>query len=295
MVTSLSSAGQYHSTILCSYANRSRIFRCYPSVAFLDLHTKILEAPESRTKIDVELLKTVAEALSPLKDPSFPQAYYSRLHVGMLWCIRVASTVTKCMDQPSTTGTRESSAGPPDTIPPESVRPTPPPLSDASASSPSSSSSSKVTHTPSQDESTRPRKKPLPSKSTPSWKGKATPRAQKTITATSVPDSGQNIYGARPSASSGEENPAESVSATLLVAPNSDFQDWRLPTLNHDSAAAFVNMPMPSGSGDVYYEAGTFDDFMPNVGSVMEPWDMDFTDDMIMDSNLPKKTDAWNI
>ena len=73
----------------------------------------------------------------------------------------------------------------------------------------------------------------------------------------------------------------EPVSAPPLVPPSGDFQDWRFPTLNSD--IEFVNMPSVSGPGEVYYEAGTFDDFMPKNGSVTEPWDMDFTNDMMLD------------
>lgn len=80
-------------------SNLGRIFRCYPSVAFLDPYDRILEAPESTSKANVELLSTTAETFDALKDTNFPQAYFSRLHDAMLWCIKVARAVTKFMAQ----------------------------------------------------------------------------------------------------------------------------------------------------------------------------------------------------
>lgn len=260
-----------------------RLFRSYPSVAFLDLHTKILEAPDNKLKADVELLITTAEALHPLVDSNFPQAYYSRLHIGMMWCIKIANTVKVFTEQSSTTSTPEPSAGPPKTTAPRAVRSQKTPY--RSNNSSSASSSSKVTHTSSQDESPRPRKKPSPPRSTrpQDVPTQAPPRAQKSTASARINDNGQNIYGPQASALLGEEEPADPLSALAIVPPGGDFQDWRFPTLNSDIGSAFMNMPNVSGPGEVYYEAGTFDDFMPKGGSVTEPWDMDFTNEIMLD------------
>lgn len=116
------------------------------------------------------------------------------------------------------------------------------------------------------------------------------PHVQQTMTGTSVPDVGRNTFGAGPTASLGEEHPAD---PSLLVSASGDFQDWRFPTMNPENGAAFVNVPNLPGPGEIYYEAGTFDDFMPGGGSVMEPWEMDFTSEMMVDGAQAKKFEAW--
>ena len=118
------------------------------------------------------------------------------------------------------------------------------------------------------------------------------PHVQRTMT-TSIPDVGQNIFGAGPTASLGEEHSADPVSAASLVPASGDFQDWRFPTMNPENGAAFVNVPNLPGPGEIYYEAGTFDDFMPGGGSVMEPWEMDFTNEMMVDGAQANKFEAW--
>ena len=63
--------------------------------------------------------------------------------------------------------------------------------------------------------------------------------------------------------------------------------------MDHENGATFVNVPNLAGPGEVYYEAGTFDDFMPGGGSVMQPWDMDIANEMMLDSVPAKKFEAW--
>ena len=42
-------------------------------------------------------------------------------------------------------------------------------------------------------------------------------------------------------------------------------------------------MPAPFGPGEILHEAGTFNDFMPPGEAMMEPWDMNFADHIMMD------------
>ena len=273
-----------------------RIFRCYPSVAFLELHARILEDPNGRSKADVELLATIAEALTPLKDPNFPQAYYSRLHIGLLWCIKVVRAVTNSIDQSPATATPERSAGRGALIAPESSRPQkPPPLSNSSSPK---SFSSKTTHTLSQDESTRPRKRPATMQKAASSQvpSRAHSHTQRARPGTGIPNTGHNIPDVRPFASlGGEEDGRNPVCASLF---SGDHQDWLPPPFSgHDSgdAAAGINSPNSSGlgGGGAYVEAGSLDDYLLGAGSVMEPWEMDFTNEIMMDRVQAEEFDGW--
>ena len=275
----------------CVYSsNLGRIFRCYPSVAFLDLHDRILEAPESTSKADVELLTTIAEVLDPLKDPNFPQAYDTRLHIAMLWCIKVARAVTNSMAQSSTAATPEPSTERCESVAPEPSQPQkPPPLSDPS------SMLLKKAHSPSQDESTRPRKKRAPQQSVISSRvrPRGTSRLQNIPAGTNIPDSSPNILGVQPCAPLGEEDRVDAVSVPLLMSPAGDeHQDWS-PSFNHVNGAASVNAPDLSGAAGPYYQTGTFDDFLLNSGSVMEPWQMDLTNEMMLNGVQAKRFDGW--
>ena len=261
-------------------SNLGRIFRCYPSVAFLDLHDRILEAPENTSKADVELLSAVAEALDPLKDPNFPQAYDSRLHIAMLWCIKVARAVTNSMAQSSTAATPEPSTERCESVALESSQPQkPPPLSD-----PSFPMFLKKAHSPSQDESTRPRKRRAPQQTGISSRGRprGTSRPQNITPGTNIPDTGPNILGIQPCAPLGEDDRVDAVSVPLLMSPaGGEHQDWS-PSFNHVNGAASVNVPDLSGAAGAYYQTGTFDDFLLNSGCVMEPWQMDLTNEMML-------------
>ena len=62
--------------------------------------------------------------------------------------------------------------------------------------------------------------------------------------------------------------------------------------MDHENGGPFVNVPNLT-AGEVYYEAGTFDDFMPHGGSVMEPWEMDITNEMMLDSVQAKRFETW--
>lgn len=270
------------------FANLSRIFRCYPSVAFLDLHDRILETPESTSPADVELLTTVAEALDSLKDPNFPQAYCSKLHIAIEWCIKVARAMMISRPQSPTAATPESSAERCESVTPESIQPQKP----QALSKSSSPTFSNKAHSPSQDESTRPRKKRAPQWSIIS--SKVHPRDTShppTITAgTDIPDSGPNILSVQPYAPLVEENHIDAVSAPLFLSPaGSEHQAWSSP-FTHPNEAASVNMPNLSGTAGAYYPTGTFNDFMLNNGSVMEPWQMDLTN---VDGVHAQRFDGW--
>ena len=262
-------------------ADLARIFRCYPSVAFLELHTKILEDPNKRSKADVELLTTIAEALKPLMNPNFPQAYYSRLHIGMLWCIKVVSAVINAMDQSLARAIPVLPAGRNEPMAAESTRPQKPPS--LSNSSLPASSSSKTTHTLCQDESTRPRKRPAIPQSvvTSQPPTRALSHSQRATAGSSVPNAGRNIDSADP------------VSASRL---SGDYQDWSPPPFNHDiaGAPACVALPNPSSLGGAYFEAGSLDDYLLSGGAVMEPWEMDLTDENMLDDGVQaKEFDGW--
>ena len=278
----------------CVYSSHlGRIFRCYPSVAFLDLHDRILEAPESTSKADVELLTTIAEALDPLKDPNFPQAYDSRLHIAMLWCIKVARAVTKSMAQSSIAATPESSAERCESVVPESSQSQKPPL----LSNPSSPVFLEIAHSPSQDESTRPRKKRAPQRSVflSKVRPRGTSRSQTISAGTNIPDRGPNILSlsVQPCAPLGEEDPVDAVSAPPLMSPEGgQYQDWS-PSFSQENGAASVNVPDLSGAAGAYYQTGIFDDFLLNSGSVMDPWQIDLTDEMMLDGVQAKRFDGW--
>ena len=284
--------GRSVSSYPCAYSSDlGRIFRCYPSVAFLDLYDRILEAPESTTKADVELLTTMAEALDPLKDPNFPQAYYSRLHIAMLWCIKVARAVTNSIAPLSTAATPEPSTERRESLAPESSQPQkPPPLSN-----PSSPMFLKKAHSPSQDESTHPRKKRAPQRSVVSSKlrPRGTSRPQTITAGTNIPDSGPHILGVQPFVPLGEDDRVDAVPAPLFMSPAGDeHQDWS-SSFNHGNGVASVNVPDLSGAAGVYHETGTFDDFLLNSGSVMEPWQMDLTNEMMFNGVEAKRLDGW--
>ena len=278
------------------FADLGRIFRCYPSVAFLELHTRILEDPCSRSKADVELLTTIAEALNPLKDPNFPQAYYSRLHIGMLWCLNVVRAVTDSMDQSSATATPGPSAGRSEPMDPESSQPQN--LRPLSNSSSPTSSSSKTTHTLCQDESTRPRKRPATPQNAASSRmpSRALSRVQRATAGTSNPNTGPDIPSVRPFASlGGEEDPVDPVSASLL---SGDDQDWPPQSFNQNTGGVptCATLPNPSsslGGGGGYFEAGSVDEYWLGGGSVMEPWQMDLTDEIMLDGMQAKDFDGW--
>ena len=152
-----------------------------------------------------------------------------------------------------------------------------------------------MAHNLSHDDSPRPRKKHLHPENTRSldMHARTMPCPQRTMIGPSISDSGQNILNAGLSASLEEERPTNPASAALLESAVGEFQDWRLPTMDHENEATFVNVPNLAGPGEVYYEAGTFDDFMPGGGSVMQPWDMDIANEMMLDSVQPKKFEAW--
>ena len=270
------------------FADLARIFRCYPSVAFLELHTKILEDPNKRSKADVELLTRIAEALNPLVNPDFPQAYYSRLHIGMLWCIKVVSAVVNAMDQSPARATSVLPAGRCEPMAAESTRPQKPPS--LSNSSIPASSSSKTTHTLCQDESTRPRKRPaIPQSGVSSQPpSRALSHGQRATAGSSAPNNGRNISGIRAFASlGGEEDSVDSVSASRL---SGDYQDWSPSPFNHDigGAPACVTLPNPSGLGGAYFEAGSLDDYL------LEPWEVDPTDENVLDGGVQaKEFDGW--
>ena len=267
-----------------------RIFRCYPSVAFLDLYERILEAPESTSKADVELLATVAEALDPLKDPNFPQAYYLRLHIAMSWCIKVARAVTNSMAQSSTAATPEPSTERRESMAPESSQPQkPPPLSN-----PSSPMFLKKAHSPPQDESNHPRKKRAPQRSVVSSKvSRDISRPQAITAGTNIPDSSPNVLTVQSCVPLGEENRVDAVPTPLFMLPaGGEHQDWS-PSFNHGNGAASVNVPDMSGAAAPYCEMGTFDDFLLNSGSVMEPWQMNLTNEMMFNGVQATRFDGW--
>ena len=115
-----------------------------------------------------------------------------------------------------------------------------------------------------------------------------------TITAgTDIPDSGPNFLGVQPYAPLGEENRMDAVSAPLFISPpGREPQDWS-PSFKYTKGAASVNMSDLSGDADAYYQTGIFDDSLLNSGSVMEPWQMDLTNGMMLDGVQAGRFDGW--
>ena len=198
----------------------------------------------------------------------------------MLWCIRVANTVVNAVDQPLTKKTIESPA---EVMGTESSYPRKLPSISAV------SSSSKSTRTPSQDDSPRPRKRPSLPQTTSSLQGnpQIAQRAQKPMANTNIPANSLNGVGSRQCAPLREDDHPDSILTTSLPSHHSDFQDWRLPISHQGSGQVFLDNPVVTlapAVGEIFYEAGTFDNFMPHSRTIIvEPWEMDFTEQMAQD------------
>ena len=54
-----------------------------------------------------------------------------------------------------------------------------------------------------------------------------------------------------------------------------------------------VNVPDLSGAAGAYYQTRTFADFLLNNSSVMEPWQMDPTNGMMLDGVQAERFVGW--
>ena len=71
-------------------------------------------------------------------------------------------------------------------------------------------------------------------------------------------------------------NPSPSAANLSIVDGNEDF-------------TLFNHLPLASQPGEVFYEAGTFDNFMPKVDLGVGPWDGELGDQVMADEFfLPK-------
>lgn len=98
-----------HSTYSPFLINIDRLFRCYPMVPFHELHDRFIEAPKMESSNDINGMVNTAEALFLLQHPNFPSVYYTRLHLGMVWCIETAVIIRNALEpQQSNSNTRQS-------------------------------------------------------------------------------------------------------------------------------------------------------------------------------------------
>ena len=71
-------------------------------VAFHDIHDRFITAADMSRISDVTLLVETAELLSALRHPAFPQVYYTRLHLGMVWSIENVQAIKKALESGAT-------------------------------------------------------------------------------------------------------------------------------------------------------------------------------------------------
>lgn len=271
-------------------------------VPFLGLYTRFTEVPDTKAKADMELLVATAEALNALQDHNFPQTYYTRLYLGMLWCINVAKTVRNAINKPSPTTT-------PSTIVPKApdVQPVPSytePDQPRKPSGPTVSTSKTAVRTLPQEDSPRPRKRFSLRRKSPADDGYARVMswAQNSSEVTDVvmhpqqvshstesfPQSRDRIQQPTSLLDRGSADSIPTIPVSSCGGPGS--QNWNFPTSNPDNCGpVFSNMQPATLPGEVFYEVGTFDNFMPRSASMMEPWDIEMADQNTMDIfELPK-------
>ena len=80
-------------------------------VAFHDIHDLFITAPDMSLISDVALLVDTAEILSTLKHPAFPQVYYTRLHLGMIWSIENVHAIKNALES-GASPTADEQSGP---------------------------------------------------------------------------------------------------------------------------------------------------------------------------------------
>ena len=273
-------------------------------VPFLGLYTRYTEVADTKAKADMELLVATAEALNTLQDHNFPQTYYNRLYLGMLWCINVAKTVGNAINKPSPT-TRPSTIIPsaPDVQPvPSSTEPDQP----RKPSGPTVSTSKPAVRTLPQEDSPRPRKRFSLRRKSPAGDGYArvmswaqnssedtdvvTHPQQVNHSAENFPQSRDRIQQPTSFLDRGSANSTPTIPVPSCDRPGS--QNWNFPMSNPDNCGpVFSNMQHTTATlpAEVFYEVGTFDNFMPRSASMMEPWDIEMADENTMDIfELPK-------
>lgn len=231
----------------------------------------------------MDLLTKTADTLSLLKDPSTPQAYYSRLHLGMTWCVQVVSRVANSITTAPKIPLRESSSASfsasNDT---GKTRTNKTPSLSTGSSSPSLAPP-KMIRTPPPESSPRPRKKSLSSQTV---NARVIPWAQKqvqksTICAQTALHSGSIIPGGKTRETNAieEEDPLfPDIPETSMPSLSTDFFDWGVHLLNGESMLPELNNIPDLNPGVGSQDTGMLGVVMPDggCGMAVDPWDMEF-------------------
>lgn len=80
-------------------------------ISFHELHNRFIEAPKLETSTDINGLINTAKALFVLQHPNFPTVYYTRLYLGMVWCIDVVTIIKNALEPHQSNITTQLSAG----------------------------------------------------------------------------------------------------------------------------------------------------------------------------------------
>ena len=270
---------------------------------FLELFGRFLADPEVDGKETLDLLQSTPEALVSIQDPQFAESYHSRLYAGMEWCVNIANTIYSSLKRPSTSssaqprsvtssqprahmcdggndGRRTSSA-----LPNSSASPPPPP--------------SKAVRRPTPTESSESSRKRVSAANRPS----STMEGFFTFTSSAVPTNNINPNTSSDQFSSSFradfplfplDRPPLSPLDLMPDAEQQTEQDDRgqqgfgsrntldaqtLPQVPNTRDVVEADKRHPV---EVFYKAGTLDDFMPRAEALFEPWDTDIPNDFLV-------------
>ena len=274
---------------------------------FLDLYGRYLADPELDGEEILDLLRGTPIALDSIQDPNFTESYHSQLYAGLKWCVNIADAIKLSFDQPPLSSSRPRSVAagrtPPNAAKPSANR------HRTTASTTTTTTSSSGANTPPQPVSKGLRRpappmteteKPPKKRTSPSYPARSSIDDFISFNSTSAPDltstnttASSQVMNSFPSSFTNdfptfntEEQPT--LSPTGLGFSEADLQQGResFADFNSDSfLGTSFNPRLNNTDADpdnarslqVFYKAGTLDNFMPRSGTMLDPWDMDLS------------------
>lgn len=260
-------------------------------VPFHELHDRFIEDPTLETSKDINWLVNTADALVVLQHPNFPNVYYTRLHLGMVWCIDVAAIVRNALEPQQSTLITQLTAGHGH---PE-VSPT--------ARSPGPHSSSSSSSFPQQPAFTSAfRSSPQQKQKYPS--GNAVVQSEMmnfncsvkhtagTLTFDGTPLKLKQIHSPSVSDATSKNTSQDDAIVSALTARVASQEPKEFPFFTDESrphSAQSLNTRKPdniqraASEHAVAFDADIFNNFLPYDSTTTEPWESDLSDPMMLD------------
>lgn len=231
------------------------------------------------------------DSLVVLKHPNFPKVYYTRLHLGMTWCIEIAVIIRNALEPQQSNFTTQFSARHDH----PGTSPTTPSPGQRSSSTPSTSSQRPVFtsgfRSSFQQKQTFPFGKTGAQSETMN-SSVTVKRTGGTLTFDGTPLKVKQTSASFASATKSKNTSKDDATASAppsRVASQDQEELAFFSDQSHALSAQGLTTPksvniQPAASEHVAFDADIFNNFLPYNPTITEPWESDLSDAMMLDS-----------